>query len=334
MNGTCSTPSCQNESRWPRVRRAIGFCDHCLTELIAKCDATPVTFGDEACARFRTRHNPCGAIVDISLPMIRRGGWVCQMCKWIQHGIENRRLGYPNLVGDWPVERQEQVLTAAGMRSLHPLGDQDGNDPLNVECLECGAAQADTLFGISEGIRLSWLPCTECNARRFKPTQETIGARFAALGLSLVGEFTGDPGRPLNATCTRCSTERSVSWSAICGGTPPCLRCDGSRLDPDAPHRVYLIEFPHLGECGVYKVGITHCANDNRLHNHEKAGGRVMKTIQVANRAAALAIERRILETYLPLAPVQLHRDLLPHGGTTECWSRHAGYPDLNLHQD
>lgn len=22
-------------------------------------------------------------------------------------------------------------------------------------------------------------------------------------------------------------------------------------------------------------------------------------------------------------------RDLLPHGGTTECWSRHAGYPDL-----
>lgn len=97
------------------------------------------------------------------------------MCKWIEHGAENRRLGYPNLVGDWPVERQEQLLAAAGMRSLHPLGDQDGNDPLNVECLECGAAQADTLFGVSEGIRLSWLPCAECNAkgssRRRRPSE-------------------------------------------------------------------------------------------------------------------------------------------------------------------
>jgi hypothetical protein len=25
-------------------------------------------------------------------------------------------------------------------------------------------------------------------------------------------------------------------------------------LDPDAPHRVYLIDFPHLGDCGVYKL--------------------------------------------------------------------------------
>ncbi|WP_326959555.1 hypothetical protein [Amycolatopsis sp. NBC_01286] len=204
------------------------------------------------------------------------------MCKWIEHGAENRRLGYPNLVGDWPVERQEQLLAAAGMRSLHPLGDQDGNEPLNVECLECGAAQTDTLFGVSEGIRLSWLPCAECNAKRFKPTQETIRTRMESLGLHLVGEFTGDPGLPLSAVCTRCSTPRAVSWTAVGGGSPPCLRCDGSKLDPDAPHRVYLIDFPHLGDRGVYKVGITHCANDNRLRSHEKAGGTVLATIEVA----------------------------------------------------
>ncbi|MFJ1768511.1 hypothetical protein ACIOD2_49920 [Amycolatopsis sp. NPDC088138] len=54
-----------------------------------------------------------------------------------------------------------------------------------------------------------------------------------------------------------------------------------------------------------------------------------MATIEVPSRAAAFVIGRRILDTYLPVAPVALHRDLLPHGGTTECWSRNAGYPDL-----
>ncbi|HEY4604275.1 MAG TPA: hypothetical protein VIH08_08055, partial [Blastococcus sp.] len=39
--------------------------------------------------------------------------------------------------------------------------------------------------------------------------------------------------------------------------------------------------------------------------------------------------ERRVLEHYLPAAAVSFPPELLPHGGATECWSAHAGYPDL-----
>ncbi len=278
-NGACSTPGCGNESRWPRRNRGLGFCDPCLTRLVQACDATVVRLGNGPRDRFRTRHNPCGAVVDVSLAMVRRGGWVCQMCKWLQLGPRYRAMHAGR--GDWPVALQEQLLAAAGMRSLLPLGDADGLEPVNVECLQCGGAQADKLDGISEGLRLSWLPCAHCNAARFQPTTETIGARFDALGLRLLDEFDGDPGRPLQAECRRCGAPRAVAWAAISSGSPPCLRCDGARLDPDAPHRVYLVSFPHLGDVGVYKVGITHCADDGRLKVHQRAGGVVVETVRV-----------------------------------------------------
>ena len=92
---------------------------------------------------------------------------------------------------------------------------------------------------------------------------------------------------------------------------------------------MYLAHFPHLGDVGVYKVGITHCADDDRLKAHRRAGGVVLDTVQVRDRASALALERRILEYYLPAAAVAFSPDLLPHGGATECWSAHTGYPDL-----
>ncbi|MGY1738376.1 hypothetical protein [Geodermatophilus sp. SYSU D00684] len=326
-NGACSTPGCGNESRWPRRNRGMGFCDACLTGLVQVCDATVVRLGDGPRDRFRTRHDPCGAVADISLAMLRRGGWVCQMCKWLELGPPYRAMNASRR--DWPVALQEQLLAAAGMRSVLPLGDADGFDPINYECLQCGGAQADSLDGIYGGVRASWLPCAHCNAARFRPTTETVAARFEALGLQLLDEFDGDPGRPLQAVCRRCGAPRAVAWTAICSGTPPCLRCDGARLDPDAPHRVYLVHFPHLGDVGVFKVGITHCTDDGRLNAHRRVGGVVLDTVQVRDRATALVLERRVLERYLPAATVSFPPELLPHGGATECWSAHAGYPDL-----
>jgi hypothetical protein len=67
----------------------------------------------------------------------------------------------------------------------------------------------------------------------------------------------------------------------------------------------------HLGDVGVYKVGITHCADDGRLKGHRRVGGVVLDTVQVRD----LALERRVLEHYLPAAAVLLSPDLLPYGG-------------------
>jgi hypothetical protein len=180
--------------------------------------------------------------------------------------------------GEWSLERQEQLMIVAGLRPLTPLADNSPGDyPVNVECVQCGGAQTDSLFGFSEGVRLSWLPCLFCNAARFKPTEDVIRARFETLGLKLRSPWAGDPGAGLEARCLRCGSDRIVSWSALSVGTPPCIRCDGRRLDPDAPHRVYLFLFPHLGAHGVYKVGITHCVDDQRLTQHKRVNGNTVQ---------------------------------------------------------
>ncbi|HEX8867288.1 MAG TPA: hypothetical protein VF821_16635 [Lentzea sp.] len=71
-----------------------------------------------------------------------------------------------------------------------------------------------------------------------------------------------------------------MSWTSICSGTPPCLRCDGARLDPTAPHRVYLFHLPQMG-AGVYKIGITRSAHDGRLRTHTRNGGVLLDVVQV-----------------------------------------------------
>ena len=280
--------------------------------------------GHDARARFRVRHEPCGAVTDISLPMLRRG-WVCRMCKL--GGLRAR--GWIQGPGVWSLDRQEQLLTVAAFRPLSPLVDNCYADyPLNVECEHCEGAQTDSLFGISEGVRLSWLPCTFCNTDRFKPDEATIRERFLTLGMEVLSPWTGDPGAALEARCQRCGTDRLVSWTTL-ATAPPCLRCDGRRLDPEAPHRVYLFEFAHLGDRGVYKVGITHSVDDRRLAQHRAAGGRLIQVVDVPDRAFAFAIESAVLRRFQSAAPASVGPADLPYGGATECWDALAGYPDL-----
>lgn len=322
----CSTAGCMNPSRWPRPRRRLGFCDECLTRFASKQSTTMLRLADDPLGRFRVRHDPCGSLMDVSLPMLRNG-WICRMCKFVSMTAS----GWRQSRDVWSMDRQEQLLVVAGFRPLAPLVDNaPGDHPVNVECTECGAAQTDSLFGLSEGVRLSWLPCTYCNQARFKPTHAHIRARFADLGLELVSGWTGDPKATLEATCRRCGTERRVSWSTI-GTAPPCLRCDGRRLDPEAPHRVYLFKFPRLGAHGVYKVGITHCVDDRRLAQHVAGGGELVQIVDVPDRASAFAIETTVLGRFQPLGPVSLAASDLPQGGASECWDAFAGFPDLEF---
>jgi hypothetical protein len=279
---------------------------------------------DDPRSRFRVQHDPCASITDVSLPMLRNG-WVCQMCK-LTATPASRWGGRAEI---WSLDRQEQLLVVAGFTPLLPLTDNvPGDSPVNVLCNECGGAQTDSVFGLSEGVRLSWLPCTFCNQARFKPTHERIQARFAELGLTLVSEWTGDPKATLEATCSRCGTARRVSWSTV-ASAPPCLRCDGRRLDPEAPHRVYLFKFPRIGGHGVFKVGITHCVDDRRLTQHIAAGGELVQVVDVPDRATAFAVETTVLERFQPMGPVTVSISDLPQGGASECWDAFVGSPDL-----
>ena len=320
----CSTATCSNTSRWPRPRRRLGFCDDCLTKFANQHSATMLTLADDPRGRFRVCHDLCGSVIDVSLPMLRNG-WVCRMCKLTAMTAS----GWLQRRDVWSLDRQEQLLVVAGFTPLAPLVDNAPADwPVNVQCTECGGAQTDSLFGLSEGVRLSWLPCTFCNQARFKPSDERIRTRFQELGLDLVSEWTGDPKATLEATCRRCGTERRVSWNTIATAAP-CLRCDGRRLDPEAPHRVYLFKFPNLSAHGVIKVGITHCVDDRRLHQHIAAGGEFIQIVEVPDRATAFAIETRVLGRFQPIGPVAVSASDLPQGGASECWDAFVGYPDL-----
>lgn len=307
--------------------RGKTWCDACLERMISACGAAPLQLGDNPGDLFRTRHNACGAVVDVTLPMIRRGGWVCRWCKLTADTRQALEYSF-TIFQTRPitVEEQEAVITAAGMRSLIPLVPQPWGAPLNVECLACGAAQAESPHGLSEGTRLSWLPCQRCNAKRFALTEAAVAERLERVGMRLLSRWTGDRAAHLRAECQRCGLARSLSWQALASGSPPCLRCDSVALDPAEPHRVYLIAFRHLG---VYKVGITHTVHDRRLRDHEEAGGQVLATVTVPDRPGALTVERHVLSDYLPRAAIALPQAVLPRGGYTECWDAYAGYPDL-----
>ncbi|GEP37743.1 hypothetical protein NPS01_14060 [Nocardioides psychrotolerans] len=67
--------------RWPVHPRGKTWYDDHLTAMIEACGATAIRLGNGPGELFRTRHGPCGAVVDVTLTMIRCGGWVCQWCR-------------------------------------------------------------------------------------------------------------------------------------------------------------------------------------------------------------------------------------------------------------
>ncbi|WP_433177245.1 hypothetical protein [Actinoallomurus sp. CA-150999] len=131
---------------------------------------------------------------------------------------------------------------------------------------------------------------------------------------------------PVAAHCMTCGSDRRVSFLGLLRGEPACLSCT-SGIDPNAPHRVYLMHFPRFG---VFKIGITNLEDRNydRIHDHESHGGTVVEIVDVPNREAAFTVERAILATV-----THYHSDVsrrqFPQGGWTETWRDHAPAVDL-----
>jgi hypothetical protein len=78
----------------------------------------------------------------------------------------------------------------------------------------------------------------------------------------------------------------------------------------------------------VYKVGITHTADDARLRAHEVNGGILRQVITVPNRTTAFLVERWVLDKYSKFQ-ADVTADHFPQAGWTECWSVVGGYPNL-----
>lgn len=226
----------------------------------------------------------------------------------------------------WPVQRTRAVFDAVDAELLGDPGDGDGLTPLAWRCRCCGYLDATPAERMEGQARSSWLVCHACNMQRLHQSPQPLVRYYSTRGLRLLSSPAKDRGVPYDAICERCGTRRRVSVMTLTSGSPPCLRCDGHSLDPEAPHRVYLFAFDALT---AYKVGITHCADDSRLRAHRGIGGALQEVVTMPDRATAVVLERLVLDRYRAAPAMSVSAHHFPHGGWTECWDMRAGHPSL-----
>lgn len=346
----CSTPDCLREPVWPSVRRSKTWCQECLSALARSRGYEPEEPLREPTQRWLLRHLSCSGLRHSNLTTVRKAEPVCPHCRWtrwaeqIRPSVADtaRKMVAALLAGDastfvaladfydhryvWPAERVAAVFDSADAELLVEPADGDGLTPLPWRCRRCGyidALPAERMQGESQA---SWLVCHACNLERLHRSPQPLHRYSSLRGLKLVSTPAKDRHVAYDASCVRCGTPRRVSVMTLTSGAPPCLRCDGQRLDPTAPHRVYLFAFTDLA---AYKVGITHCADDLRLIAHQRIGGQLLEIVTLPNRATAVVAERMVLDRYRHAAAPAATTECFPQGGWTECWAMSAGHPDL-----
>lgn len=121
---------------------------------------------------------------------------------------------------------------------------------------------------------------------------ETFPIMFAA-GLWPLVDY------PLSKTewlceCMGCGREVTPKYEDVVAGYGECPGCVDSRVDPLQRGVVYLIEFPGLG---ATKIGRTTTdARNDRIRQHERNGGTVVRKWIVASARDAKRIERDVLD--------------------------------------
>ncbi len=282
----------------------------------------PAKASEERPARCLT----CATTRWVRLSNLRAGGIACRWChgwaKWPEWAVSARELA-----ATWREVRGPEfvatTLRAAHLHALTELGDEF--TPVGVECLRCG----ETTVVMPERIVLDreWNTCERCLQQRRAKVRGDAPDVFAAHGLHLLGACSGEF-VPQPAACLTCGSLRAVSYRELVEGSAPlCWTCTHG-IRADEPHRVYLVRFPTLG---VFKVGLTHCRHPRRLEQHELGGGEVVQTIDVRDRAAARALERRVLEAYAPWRAASVGPADFPQGGWTETWLDADAAPACDL---
>lgn len=346
----CATPGCDGEPQWPSIRRSQTWCAACLAGFAhARGYSTEHTL-TEPKQRWLLTHQACGRQRHSNLATVRKAEPVCPYCKWTAWAASGRADVLPKYAaaivsaaraGDlaaasqyaqayahhyvWQPERTREVFSSVDAALLDEPVDGDGLDPLGWSCMRCGYIDATPPERMLGQASASWVVCHACNQQRLHQDPAPLVRYFSTRGLALVSTSAADRSVAYDAVCQRCGSARRVSVSTLTSGAPPCLRCDGQHLDPAAPHRVYLFHFPALR---AYKVGITHCADDSRLRAHAARGGDLVEVVTVADRSAAVVLERVVLDRFR-LWPAEVHVGHFPQGGWTECWSTAAGRPAL-----
>ncbi len=229
------------------------------------------------------------------------------------------------------VGRRLHNLRIWGGKSLRKLrtSDLDDRDALYfLHCHGCGKNQFAVVSQLIERVKRAEMPCPNC-MELFQTNWglPSLVAHFEDHHLKYLGEDRM-PRRtdPVPAECMLCGDQRKISLHRLLEGAPPCLRCSDGGPDLSGPHWVYQYHFPHLG---LRKVGITHARDDRRFADHERYGGRSLRRILVADRAAALRVEAAGFAMVAEYIDKFVDPKEFPQGGWTEVWSDSG--PELPL---
>jgi hypothetical protein len=346
----CATAGCDRTPQWPSVRRSLTWCEPCLAALAQARGYTPAEPLTGPKQRWLLTHDACGKARHSNLATVRKTGPVCPTCKGRENATWVRAEVMPTFamailraiaVGDleaareyagafahryaWTAERIRELFASIDADLLDDAIEGDGLDPLSWRCQLCGNVDASAPERLLGAEHASWMPCRACDQQRLRHDPAALRRYFSTRGLELLSSPAADRSVAYDARCSRCGTGRRVSVMTLTSGSPPCLRCDGQHLDPSAPHRVYLFAFPLLS---AYKIGITHCEDDSRLRAHLAQGGQLLESVTVPDRAAAVMLERLVLDRFRRW-PADVHAGHFPQGGWTECWDARAGHPSL-----
>lgn len=329
----CATAGCHGTPAWPSVRRSKTWCQPCLTAMARVRGYEPAAPLTGRKDRWLITHIACGHARHSNLTSVRDAAPVCWHCRsnvgvWEAGKTYLRTLpsptSPPTRLPDSHAQPIRDLFASLDAVLLEDPADGHIGRVLDWECARCGYISAHSAAGLRETSRQSWYACHQCNQERLRGPQPVI-LYYSQRGLDLISNPARDEGTAYDARCRRCGTVRRVSASTLASGGRPCLNCDGLQMDPRAPHRVYLFHFPGRG---VMKAGITNAADDSRLRAHTAGGGRLLELLTVRNRAAALLIERTVLDQFRGW-PTAMTDEQFPQGGFTECWDERGGVPSL-----
>jgi hypothetical protein len=223
----------------------------------------------------------------------------------------------------WPKERVLRHFQSLHMKCVVlPPPDSDGFDPVHVRCTKCESDAIHLPARTAGEIEHGWCACDRCGGGK-GPCPEDVVRSFEWHGLKVTDDHVNRFDK-LNARCMRCNTPRIASLEQLRHDVVPCYVCDGA-ADPTKPHRVYLFHFKRFG---CYKVGVTNSSNDDRLWEHDRRGGVLVEVVPVSIRAAAYALEQRILSA-MAAYPSTVGPGEFPQNGWTETWSDRA--PNISL---
>lgn len=274
----------------------------------------------------RCRCIRCGTTRWVKLQVLGSGGLACRWCHgwetWTSwsHEARSRAAAWRPIRID-PSESLA-ALARTGVIAVTPPGDEF--EPIGFLCPTCGETGVTVPERIGDGDR-NYYGCPRCSAAHTSEVLAGADAVYEANGLRLLARCRGEY-VPQPAECITCGVIRRVSLAALkAGAAPLCWTCTHG-IRPDEPHRIYLVHFPALR---VMKVGLTHARHDRRLGAHELAGGTVIATAVVADRATARSVERDILDVYRAWSVADICPADFPQGGWTETWSDQA--PPLDL---